>query len=173
MNQYGPAALLGVLIGGAIMLDDVVTPKHPHAKMMFKTHGMESMSEIHHGAHEAAVRIAMHTDTDAGADDNDKPLTQMWLQKGGDESIELIEDIEVIVLTEDGNAAEDVTTIKVQVDGSATAGLGETVKAIVDKARAEGRKPTPEELKRAVMDALSDSKQPAAIDIDVQVDESS
>ena len=171
MNQYGPAALLGVLIGGAIMLDDVVTPQHPHAKMMFKTHGMESMSEIHHRAHEAAVRIAMHTDTDAGADD--KPLTQMWVQKGGDDNIELIEDMEVIVLTEDGDEAEDVTTIKVQVDGSATAGLGETVKAIVDKARAEGRKPTPEELKRAVMDALSDSKQPAAIDIDVQVDESS
>ena len=171
MNQYGPAALLGALIGGAIMVDDVVTPQHPHAKMMFKTHGMESMSEIHHGAHEAAVRIAMHTDTDAGADD--KQLTQMWVQKGGDDNIELIEDMEVIVLTEDGDEAEDVTTIKVQVDGSATAGLGETVKAMVDKARAEGRKPTPEELKRAVMDALSDSKQPAAIDIDVQVDESS
>ncbi len=171
MNQYGPAALLGVLIGGAIMLDDVVTPQHPHAKMMFKTHGMESMSEIHHRAHEAAVRIAMRTDI--GADDSDKPLTQMWVQKGGDDNIELIEDMEVIVLTEDGDEAEDVTTIKVQVDGSATAGLGETVKAMVDKARAEGRKPTPEELKRAVMDALSDSKQPAAIDIDVQVDESS
>lgn len=171
MNQYGPAALLGVLIGGAIMLDDVVTPQHPHAKMMFKTHGMESMSEIHHGAHEAAVRIAMRTDV--GADDSDKSLTQMWVQKGGDDNIELIEDMEVIVLTEDGDEAEDVTTIKVQVDGSATAGLGETVKAIVDKARAEGGKPTPEELKRAVMDAMSDSKQPAAIDIDVQVDESS
>ena len=30
MNQYGPALVVGLLIGGAILLDDVITPRHPH-----------------------------------------------------------------------------------------------------------------------------------------------
>ena len=38
MNQYGPALVLGLLIGGAILLDDVITPRHPNPTMMIEAH---------------------------------------------------------------------------------------------------------------------------------------
>ena len=43
MNQYGPALVVGLLIGGAILLDDVITPRHPHPAMMIEAHDMGHM----------------------------------------------------------------------------------------------------------------------------------
>ena len=46
MNQYGPALVVGLLIGGAILLDDVITPRHPHPAMMIEAHEMGPMPMI-------------------------------------------------------------------------------------------------------------------------------
>ena len=46
MNQYGPALVVGLLIGGAILLDDVITPRHPHPAMMIEAHDMGPMPMI-------------------------------------------------------------------------------------------------------------------------------
>ena len=47
---YGPALLLGVLIGGAILLDDVITPERkgppPRVAMFHHGEGMESVKNL-------------------------------------------------------------------------------------------------------------------------------
>ena len=61
--------------------------------------------------------------------------------------------MEIIVLADDSDVTKDVTLVEVHVDGESKSDLGDAVKAIVEKARAEGRKPSPEELRAAIRDA--------------------
>ena len=61
--------------------------------------------------------------------------------------------------------------IKVKVDGTATADLGDKVKALVEQARKEGRKPSPEELKAIVTETLGTAGAGAAVEVEVDVEE--
>ena len=160
MNQYGPALVLGLLIGGAILLDDVITPRHPHPTMMIEAHQQGAGPLIR-----KEMRIGGSGHDDMG------PHKKIWIQKSGDEAVEISEEIEVIVLADDSETAEDVTVVEVRVDGSSAGDLGDTVKAIVEKARAEGREPSVEELKMAVMGALNSGEPIDSVDIQIQVEE--
>ena len=94
MNQYGPALVVGLLIGGAILLDDVITPRHPHPAMMIEAHDMGPMPMI---------RKEMRIGT---------PVTRrwapqkVWIQKSGDDVIEMSEEMEIIVLADDSDATK-------------------------------------------------------------------
>ena len=158
MNQYGPALVVGLLIGGAILLDDVITPRHPHPAMMIEAHDMGPMIR-------KEMRIGGPGEQDTG------PHKQVWIQKSGDGVIEMSEEMEIIVLADDSGGTKDVTLVEVHVDGESKSDLGDTVKAIVEKARAEGRKPSPEELRAAIRDAVDNGSEPKSVAIDIQIEE--
>ena len=52
LAHYGPALLLGALIGGAILLDDVITPEHngPQPQMAIVHHRQDSIDPLALGA---------------------------------------------------------------------------------------------------------------------------
>ncbi len=160
MNQYGPALVVGLLIGGAILLDDVITPRHPHPAMMIEAHDMGPMPMIR-----KEMRIGGSGEQDMG------PHKKVWIQKSGDGVIEKSEEMEIIVLADDGDASKEVTLVEVRVDGESKSDLGNTVKAIVEKARAEGRKPLPEELRAAIRDAVGNRNESKSVDVDIQIEE--
>ena len=160
MNKYGPALVVGLLIGGAILLDDVITPRHPHPTEMSEAHDMGAFPMI---------RKEMRHGSSGGRDMG--PHKKIWIQKNGDDVIEISEEMEIIVLADDGDLAEDVSIVEVHVDGESKRDLGDAVKAIVEKARAEGRKPSPEELRAAIRGAMGGGKEPKSIDVEVQIEE--
>ena len=160
MNQYGPALVVGLLIGGAILLDDVITPRHPHPAMMIEAHDMGPLPMIR-----KEMRIGDPGEQDMG------PHKKVWIQKSGDGVIEMSEQMEIIVLADDSDPTEDVTLVEVHVDGESTTGLADTVKAIVEKARAEGRKPSPEELRAAIRDSMGSTDEPKPVDVEIQIEE--
>ena len=160
MNQYGPALVVGLLIGGAILLDDVITPRHPHPAMMIEAHDMGPLPMIR-----KEMRIGGRGDQD------ERPHKKVWIQKSGDGVIEMSEQMEIIVLADDSDPTEDVSLVEVHVDGESTTGLADTVKAIVEKARAEGRKPSPEELRAAIRDSMGSTDEPKSVDVEIQIEE--
>jgi hypothetical protein len=99
------------------------------------------------------------------------PHKKIWIQKNGDDVVEMSEEMEIIVLADDRDAIEDVTFVEVHVDGESKSDLGDAVKAIVEKARAEGRKPSPEELRAAIRGAMGSGNEPTSVDIEVQIEE--
>ena len=145
MSQYGPAALVGVLIGGAILLDDYVGPE-PRQQTMMKMHTIDASAPGHKG---------------------------IWIEKGGEEVIELHEDVSMTVTVEDDEVSGngDIMVVEVQVDGAETAALAETVRAIVEKAKADGMKPDPEELKTAVMALVDDEDGAVTVDVAVGIED--
>ena len=161
MSQYGPALVVGLLIGGAILLDDVITPRHPHPAMMIEAHDMGPLPMIR-----KEMRISGPGDQDDGSH------KKVWIQKSGDGVIEMSEGMEIIVLADDSDSTKDVTLVEVRVDGESKSDLGDTVKAIVEKARAEGRKPSPDELRAAITDALGKGNEPKSVDVEIQIEES-
>ncbi|MEC8745867.1 MAG: hypothetical protein VXX47_04185 [Pseudomonadota bacterium] len=161
MNQYGPALVVGLLIGGAILLDDVITPRHPHPAMMIEARDMGPLPMIR-----KEMRISGPSEQDDG------PHKKVWIQKSGDGVIEMSEEMEIIVLADDSGSTKDVTLVEVHVDGESKSDLGDTVKAIVEKARAEGRKPSPDELRAAITDALGNGNEPKSVDVEIQIEES-
>ena len=158
MNQYGPALVVGLLIGGAILLDDVITPRHPNTAMMIEAPNMDPMIR-------KEMRISGPGEQDTG------PHKQVWIQKSGDGVIEMSEEMEIIVLADDRDGTKDVTLVEVHVDGESKSDLGDTVKAIVEKARAEGRKPSPEELRAAIRDAVGNGSEPKSVAVEIQIEE--
>ena len=52
MNQYGPAIVLGIFIGGAILFDDYVRPHPPMSPMMVEAIEMGDMPFIAEDIHE-------------------------------------------------------------------------------------------------------------------------
>ena len=161
MNQYGPALVVGLLIGGAILFDDVITPRHPHPAMMIEAHDMGPMSMIR-----KEMRIGGPGEQDMG------PHKKVWIQKSGDGVIEMSEEMEIIVLADDSDVTKDVTLVEVHVDGESKSDLGDAVKAIVEKARAEGRKPSPEELRAAIRGAMGSADEPKSVDVEIQIEKS-
>jgi hypothetical protein len=160
MNQYGPALVLGLLIGGAILLDDVITPRHPHPTMMIEAHPQGPVPLIR-----KEMRIGGSSHDDMG------PHKKIWIQKSGDDVIEMNEEMEIIVLADDSDKTEEITIVEVHVDGESNSDLGDVVKAIVEKARAEGSKPSPEELQAAIRGAMGSGNEPKSVDVEIQIEE--
>ena len=77
----------------------------------------------------------------------------------------------MIVLADDSDVTKDVTLVEVHVDGESKSDLGAIVKAVVEKARAEGRKPSPDELRAAIRGAMGSGNEPTSVDIEVQIEE--
>ena len=144
---YGPAFLLGAMIGGAILLDDVITPPGPpHRVAMF-----------HHGDSEVAFK--------------GRPgETQRWVMRSGaPEDTEIHKEVRIHVQTdEDENVAEsEQMMISVMIDAEGAPGndLAAAIREIVDAARAEGREPSEAEIEAAVRALAGDVNR-----IDIEVD---
>ena len=145
---YGPALLLGVLIGGAILLDDVITPerKGPPPRVAMFHHG--------EGGFDAKA-------LGAGEDHN------VWVIKSDDSSThEIHKEVKIHLETEDTDSAQQELMISVNVDAdNEPAGdLHAAIRAVIDSARAEGRQPTKEEIEAAVAEIAGDAK---SIDVEV------
>ena len=154
MNQYGPAIVVGVLIGGAILFDDYVRPHPPMPPMMVEAIEMGEMPFMTEEIHE--FHMAPDGDT----------KSKVWVHKSADGDV--TEKMKIAVLADDADIAEGLTMIKVKVDGSATADLGDKVKALIEQARKEGRELSPEELKAIVTKTLGAD---AAVELEVEVEE--
>lgn len=157
MNQYGPAIVVGVLIGGAILLDGYVRPHPPIPPMMVDAIEMGDMSFIPEDIHE------FHMPPD---EDNQ---SRVWIHKSADGDV--TEKMQITVLADDAEVTEGVTMIKVKVDGTATQDLGNKVKTLIEQARKEGRKPSPEELKAVVTESLGAGDADATVEVEVDVEE--
>jgi len=150
--HYGPALLLGVLIGGAILLDDVITPKHKGPP--------PRVAMIHHG--EAGI--------DPKALGADKEHN-VWVIKTDDgRANEINKKVEIHLETEDADPLQqEELTISVRIDANdePAGDLAAAIGAVIDAARAEGRQPTPEEVEAAVSAVAGDAK---SIDVEVLSD---
>jgi hypothetical protein len=144
MNQYGPAIVLGCLIGAAILLDDVITPSVPTRLMSIETREVS----------------ALHTE----------PHAKMLIQKRKANTAAASKDIEFVVVTDQAPVAED-GLVAVTVDGLATAKIADAVRAVVDKAREDGTPLSPDAVKATVMTSLTDAEANSAIEINIEVEQ--
>ena len=146
---YGPALLLGVLIGGAILLDDVITPerKGPPPRVAMFHHG--------EGGFDAKA-------LGAGEDHN------VWVIKSDDSSThEIHKEVKIHLETEDTESAQQeelMISVSVDADDEPAGDLAAAIGAVIDSARAEGRQPTKEEIEAAVAEIAGDAK---SIDVEV------
>ena len=146
---YGPALLLGVLIGGAILLDDVITTerKGPPPRVAMFHHG--------EGGFDAKA-------LGAGEDHN------VWVIKSDDSSThEIHKEVKIHLETEDTESAQQeelMISVSVDADDEPAGDLAAAIGAVIDSARAEGRQPTKEEIEAAVAEIAGDAK---SIDVEV------
>ena len=147
---YGPALLLGVLIGGAILLDDVITPERkgppPRVAMFHHGEGMESVKNL-----------------TPGGDHN------VWVIKGDDPvEAEIHKEIRVELSSEDAGTADEtqqlMVSVSVDAEDEPAGDLAAAIGAVIDTARAQGREPTKGEIEAAVSAVAGDAK---SIDVDV------
>ena len=144
MNQYGPVIVLGCLIGGAILLDDVITPSVPARLMSL----------------EAREVSTLHTE----------PHVKMSIQKSKENAAAASKDIEIVVITDQAPVGEDDHGA-VNIDGVATAEIADAVRAIVDKAREDGTPISPDALKAAVMASINSVEPNSAIEVNIDVEQ--
>lgn len=144
MNQYGPAVVLGCLIGAAILLDDVITPSVPTRLMSL----------------EAREVSTLHTE----------PHVKMSIQKSKENAAAASKDIEIVVITDQAPVGEDDHGA-VNIDGVATAEIADAVRAIVDKAREDGTPISPDALKAAVMASINSVEPHSAIEVNIDVEQ--
>ena len=146
---YGPALLMGVLIGGAILLDDVITPerKGPPPRVAMFHHGEGGLDAKALGA---------------GEDHN------VWVIKSDDGSAqEIHKEVKIHLETEDTDSAQQeelMISVSVDADDEPAGDLAAAIGAVIDSARAEGRQPTKEEIEAAVAEIAGDAK---SIDVEV------
>ena len=144
MSQYGPAVVLGCLIGTAILLDDVITPSQPTRLMSL----------------EAREVSTLHT----------APHVKMSIQKSKENAAAASKDIEIVVITDQAPVGEDDHGA-VNIDGVATAEIADAVRAIVDKAREDGTPISPDALKAAVMASINSVEPNSAIEVNIDVEQ--
>jgi len=144
MNQYGPAIVLGCLIGAAILLDDVITPSVPTRLMSI----------------EAREVSTLHTE----------PHAKMLIQKSKATAGAASKNIEIVVITDQAPVAE-AGLVAVTVDGLATAKIAGAVRAVVDKAREDGTPLSPDALKAAVMASMNSVEPNSAIEVNIDVEQ--
>jgi len=142
-SHYGPALLLGALIGGAILLDDVITPDHQGStpRVAIRHHGEGDLSP-------AAL--------DANKDHN------VWAIKTDDGTAnEVHKQVKIRLEAEDADSSQQgelMISVRVDADGEPAGDLAAAIGAVIDSARAEGRQPTPEEIEAAVSAVAGDAK---------------
>ena len=150
---YGPALLLGVLIGGAILLDDVSTPerKGPAPRVAM----------IHHDGSEFEL-----TSPGESSDHN------VWIVKGNQPAeAEIHKEMEFHVRSQEADSSDhEELMISVNVDAQKVPGkdLHAAIRAAIDAARAEGRGPTEAEIEAAVTAAIGEVNN---IDIRIETDQ--
>ena len=147
---YGPALLLGVLIGGAILLDDVITPERkgppPRVAMFHHGEGVESVKNL-----------------TPGGDHN------VWIVKGEDEAeAEIHKEVRIELSSEEADSADEtqqlMISVSVDAEDEPAGDLAAAIGAVIGTARAEGREPTKEEIEAAVSAIAGDAK---SIDVEV------
>ena len=142
-SHYGPALLLGALIGGAILLDDVITPEH--------TGPPPRVAMIHHG--EAGL-----DPTALGADKEHN----VWVIKTDDGTAnEVHKEVKIHLETEDADSSQQgelMISVRVDADDEPAGDLAAAIGAVIDAARSEGRQPTQEEIEAAVTAVTGDAK---------------
>ena len=145
-NLYGPAIVLGVIIGGAIIADDFIRP------------------HLHHGPMAMALENAPH---------RPRGDHKMWvMKKSGDEDKAIHREMRIVMDGESKGSEHEKTVIMVRVDddqldaGASGSALAEAISSAVDAARAEGREPTEEEITAAVS-AVSGQASQIEVEVDV------
>ena len=131
MSQpYGPALLLGIIIGGAILLDDHLAPSLPQPSPL---RGTDAALSEHR---DVSVFVVKKDDTAAAS--------------------ETAQEIDIVLDTDDaGGADEEHVSIHVKAataDGVdfTPAALDQALKAVIATARADNRAPTEAEIIDAV-----------------------
>jgi len=150
-SGYGPALVLGVLIGGAILLDDVITPE--------RNSPPPRMAMFHHGD----GRVDLKTQ---GADEDHK----VWVIKTDEASEhEIHQEVKIQLESDDveSESQELMISVSIDADDKPAGDLAAAVAAVVETARAEGREPTEAEIEAAVTAAIG---QVDDIDIEIQSD---
>ena len=149
LNHYGPALLLGVLIGGAILLDDVITPErkgHPPRVAMF--HHGEGVSELNALAPEAGHNV--------------------WVVKDDDVETEIHKEVRIELSSEDADREDEtqqlMISVSIDAEDEPAGDLAAAIGAVIDEARAEGREPTEGEIEAAVSAIAGDAE---SIDVEV------
>ena len=149
LNHYGPALLLGVLIGGAILLDDVITPErkgHPPRVAMF--HHGEGVSELNALAPEAGHNV--------------------WVVKDDDVETEIHKEVRIELSSEDADREDEtqqlMISVSIDAEDEPAGDLAAAIGAVIDEARAEGREPTKGEIEAAVSAIAGDAE---SIDVEV------
>ena len=145
---YGPALLLGVLIGGAILLDDVIIPerKGPPPRVAVFHHGDE------------------YDDPKALSPTGDH---NVWVIRGDDPvEAEIHKEIRIELASDDTDADEKQLMISVSIDADdePAGDIAAAISAVIDTARAERREPTREEIEAAVSAIAGDAQ---SIDVEV------
>jgi len=147
--HYGPALLLGTLIGGAILLDDVITPDHQGSA--------PRVTMLHHG--EGGVSPAA---LDADKDHN------VWVIRSDDGTVsEIHKEVKIHLETEDADSSQQeelMISVSIDAEDEPAGDLAAAIGAVIDTARAEGREPTKEEIEAAVSAIAGDAK---SIDVEV------
>ena len=148
-SHYGPALLLGALIGGAILLDDVITPDHQGSA--------PRVAILHHGKGDLSPAAL-------GAAKDHK----VWVIKTDDGTAnEVHKEVKIHLETEDTDSAQQeelMISVSVDADDEPAGDLAAAIGAVIDSARAEGRQPTKEEIEAAVAEIAGDAK---SIDVEV------
>ena len=149
-SNYGPALLLGVLIGGAILLDDVITPErkgHPPSVAMF--HHGEGVEDLKSLAPEGDHNV--------------------WIVKGEDDvQTEIRKEVRIELSSEDADREDEtqqmMISVSIDAEGEPAGDLAAAIGAVIDEARAEGREPTKGEIEAAVSAIAGDAE---SIDVEV------
>ena len=149
LNHYGPALLLGVLIGGAILLDDVITPErkgHPPRVAMF--HHGEGVGELNALAPEAGHNV--------------------WVVKDDDVETEIHKEVRIELSSEDADREDEtqqlMISVSIDAEDEPAGDLAAAIGAVIEEARAEGREPTEGEIEAAVSAIAGDAE---SIDVEV------
>ena len=145
---YGPALLVGVLIGGAILLDDVITPERK---------GLPPRVAVFHHGDEYDDPKALYRSSDHN----------VWASRGDDPvEAEIHKEIRIELASDDTDADEKQLMISVSVDADdePAGDIAAVIGAVIDTARAEGREPTREEIEAAVSAIAGDAQ---SIDVEV------
>ena len=141
MSQpYGPAIVLGVIIGGAILIDDHMTPP---GDCTMAEHTVELRRNVPDGTSAAPGQAV------AGMK---RHKVVMALDSGHDHSAHGV--VDVVVTTDDNGLDIDLPAV---------------VGAAIAKAEAEGRELTPQELAAALDEALGDTAV-QDIDINIELE---
>jgi len=145
MSQpYGPALIIGILIGGAIIFDDHLAPQSGDQKRV----------------------VTMATDGENLPVSVQAPLPHQQSKAVASKRHKIVMAIDA----EHAPGSSQVVDISLEVDGDASGvtRLPSVIRAVLETAEAENRVVTPEEIEAAVVDTLGDS---ALQDISIIVDD--